>query len=456
MSAINANKSYNTLQVARSALKKMQEAPDINEANRIGDVFLTSIKENSTREDERALAIFASKASKAMYMKPGLEKIEKDTKVTAFKFLAEGINCPVGKALAKVASDTLETIFPAANYGEYDFPKHAKPISDSYLEGIELYGTKNEKLLARTVRKAASEVNTKFSHNIERMSLGMISEGVNEESPNNLMKRAGSDAMKCDAYYDDRKAPKVAETFLAAIEKTGTPEEKLIARLGIDASIQEGCSQNFNTLMVAMNAISSGIEAPVNNVVFDMIKNVGSYSASTLFEEFEKNTEDTNNAAIACAAGRMIGTESYIHRNWFVSLPTGFGQSLAIDMIEKGMTGTPEKNLMEFYKRADAGDTGDAGKKSNSNYYVGGIDYETLRKTKRFTKESILKAVAKYAENPENRAIAKKALRKAPFKTGIISSPTWKKNSKAINIYDDAANKIIYNIKEKEFAGELS
>jgi len=47
MSAINTNQAYNTPQIAKTAIKKMKEANNTNEANRIGDVFLTSVQENS-------------------------------------------------------------------------------------------------------------------------------------------------------------------------------------------------------------------------------------------------------------------------------------------------------------------------------------------------------------------------------------------------------------------------
>ncbi len=471
MSAINTNKAYNTPQIARTAIEKMKEARDTSEANRIGDVFLTSVRENSTKEEEKTIAEFASKASEAMYMKPGMENIEKDTKIIAFQFLAEGVNGPIGKTLAEVACNTLDKIFPADKYNQHEFPKEAKSISDAYLEAIELHGTENEKLVAGTVRKATLKdngvidylksnllskeplrINTKFSHNIERMALKMVAEGVDDQPAGNIIKNLGSSAMKCDAVYDDREQAKVAETFLSAIENIGSPEEKLIARLGKEASIQKGCNQNFKTLSVAMNAISSGIEAPVNSVIFDMIKNVSQYSASTMFEEFEKTTQDKNNAAIACAAGRIIGTESYIHRGWCVPVDTDFAQPLAIDMIEKGMDGSPEKNLMEFYKKATTVD----GKIDGSLPFRPNWDPRVYHHTMRFAKESILKAMAKYAENPENQAVAEKALSKAPFKTGIIASPVWKNNDKAVRIYDDAANKILFNIKEKEFKKEVS
>jgi hypothetical protein len=123
-------------------------------------------------------------------------------------------------------------------------------------------------------------------------------------------------------------------------------------------------------------------------------------------------------------------------------------------MIEKGMDGAPEKNLMEFYKRVTSVEVdtdGNIAPKPNKK-----MDPWKYRKTMRFAKESILKAMAKYAENPENRAIAEKALKEAPFKTGLIASPTWKDSDKAVNIYDDAANKILFNIKENEFKSEVS
>jgi len=477
MSAINTNQTYNTPQIAKTAIEKMKEAGNINEANRIGDVFLKSVQGNSTKEEEKIIAEFASKASKAMYMKSGMESIEKDTKLIAFQFLAEGVDGPVGKVLAEVACSTLDKIFSADNYNEYTFPQEAKTISDAYLEGIELHGTENEKLVAGTVRKSTlkenviennligyleckflgketEKINTKFSHNIERMSLNMMAEGVEDQSAGSLIKNLASGAMKCDSRYNDRDRAKVAETFLSAVENTGSPEEKLIAGLGKKASKNAVCGQSFNTLSVAMNAISSGIEAPINSVIFDMIKNVDQYGASTMFEEFEKNTQDKNNAAIACAAGRMIGPESFIHRGWAVCLETGFGQSLAINMIEKGMDGTPEKNLMEFYKRVTSVEVdtdGNVAPQPNKK-----MDPWKYTKTMRFAKESILKAMEKYAENPENRAIAEKALKEAPFKTGLIASPDWKDNDKAVKIYDDAANKILFNIKEKEFKSEVS
>jgi len=457
MSNINTSKPYNTLQVARTAIKKMQETADIYEANRIGDAFLSSIKEKSTGEDEKALAEFALEATKTMYKEPRLKELEKNAKIIAFEFLAEGINCPTGQALAKVASRTLKT--EGRTVEENWYPR-TKPLRDAYMRGIELYGTENEKLVASIVRKATSGVDTTYSDNVERMTFEMVADGVNKENPGTIVKNLGHRAMKCDGVYPrDNIAPQIAETFLEAVESKGTPEEKMIARLGIDASIQEGCTQSIHTLSVAMNAIFNGIEAPISHVIVEMIKDVHRYNASTLFAEFEKTTEDKNNAAIACAAGRMIGTEGY-------QSTKDYGMPLAIDMIEKGMKGSPEKNLMKFYRELD--------EKQSKDYQVitpgDGLVYNSLNeKVERFTKESVLKAVAKYADNPENRAIAKNALVNTDtvfetgiipsvknfFETGIIPSVKRKDNRSAMKIYDEAAHKIINNIKEEELKNEI-
>ncbi len=456
MTNINTNKPYNTSQVARIAIKRMQEVTDIYEANRIGDVFLSSIKEQSTGEDEKDLAEFALEATKTMYKEPRLKELEKNAKIIAFEFLAEGINCPTGQALAKVASRTLKT--EGRTVEENWYPR-TKPVRDAYMRGIELYGTENEKLVASIVRKATSGVDTTFSDNVERMTFEMVADGVNKENPGTIVKNLGHRAMKCDGVYDGI-APKIAETFLKAVGNEGNPEEKLIARLGIDASIQEGCTQSFHTLNLAMDTISNGIEAPISHVIFEMIKNVHRYNASTLFAEFEKTTEDKNNAAIACAAGRMIGTGGY-------QSTKDYGLPLAIDMIEKGMNGSPEKNLMKFYREVD--------EKQRKDYQVitpgDGLVYNSRNEQiQRFTKESLLKAVAKYADNPENRAIAKNALVKTNtvfetgiipsvknfFETGIIPSLKRKDNINAMKIYEEAAHKIINNIKEEELKNEIS